>query len=128
MKTLNEVIKAFEQSNDKCYGCAYHLGDSCIIKRNSDALHYLKEFQGLSKMWNDKLDKEEENNPLTWDELRQMKGEPVWVEESELNQYWAIIADVTNTSFGMLLNLSTKVGWKGLHVGDPTWKAYRKER
>ena len=48
MKTLNEVISAFEQcKGDKCYECAYHEKvhtNSCIAKRDSDALYYLKEY------------------------------------------------------------------------------------
>ena len=85
MKTLDEVIKGIEHCHeDNCMDCPYQFEPKdfgCVDQANyTDALHYLKEFQGLSKMWNDKLDKEQENPPLTWDELKQMEGKPVWVE------------------------------------------------
>ena len=52
MKTLNEVIKAFEwcvtDDHDECYGCPYNTGkDTDCHERNLDALHYLKEYKAI---------------------------------------------------------------------------------
>ena len=52
MKTLDEVIKAFEwclnDANDECDGCPYYSNQEtdCHV-RNVDALHYLKEYQKI---------------------------------------------------------------------------------
>lgn len=49
MKTLDEVIKAFEwccnDDNDDCDGCPYETGEAtdCHV-RNIDALYYLREY------------------------------------------------------------------------------------
>ena len=83
MKTLDEVIRFLEEKQKI---------DDWDIRR--DALHYLKEYQGLSKMWNDKLDKEQANPPLTWDELKGMAGKPVWLEHPKTGEaHWAIIGN-----------------------------------
>ena len=66
MLSIDEVITALEQ------------GPRSNIR--DDAVTYLTEYKGLSKMWNDKLDKEQENPPLDWETLKQMTGKPVWVE------------------------------------------------
>lgn len=114
MKSLSTVIEALEY----CQNPADDLGnckEECPYIHNcdlectavkADALHYLKEFQGLSKMWNDKLDKEQTNPALTWDELRTMAGKPVWVEWYELidetcddihkRKMWGIVPHIDN--------------------------------
>lgn len=141
MPTLDEVIKAMEN----CYGsdaeccdkCSYTMevtGHGVICRKcdlEDDALHYLKEFQGLSKMWNDKLDKEQENPPLTWDELLKMEGKPVWVEDNidepeDLTKYWAIyrrIEKAQETEYALLCDLYYDKAEYG-----KSWQAYRKER
>ena len=55
MKTLDEVIKSYEASNNNCEGCPYD--DECLdhhvcecYERNDDALHYLKQFQRIVKI------------------------------------------------------------------------------
>lgn len=134
MKTLDEVIKAFEICIDYYCSNAEHdvcpyFGESdmgCMKEPEKDALHYLREFQGLSKMWNDMLDKEQENQPLTWDELRTMEGKPVWVECKFYSHQWAIIGEVTEN----------RIRFYGPRLvdGEPqeemgvTWQAFRKER
>ena len=126
MKTLDEVIKAFEQCNDKCYECAYHLGNSCIIKRNSDALHYLKAYKddkddltALRAFW-----KEQQANPaLTWEELKQMEGKPVWVEYDGYKPMWDIVDKIINERTIETYNCMLHNEGIGIY-----WQAYRKER
>ena len=97
--------------------------------------------QKAQKMWvNKHFAFEEPNNPLTWDELKQMEGKPVWIEEYwapldgevDSEKYWAIIAYENERRIGVL---SAKIR-QGLlfktmgDVGNGTyrWQAFRKER
>ena len=175
MKTLDEVIKAFEICgyDTFCKKCPYavnvaphpysHEDYRCSEGKDDDALHYLKELRdmtdipmeyfesgGTSQNFADtsqitcpKCHSEfvilpEANNPLTWDELKQMEGKPVWVEYNrhlnskewrDHSKCWDII-----NQFGTFRNnpeeiMFTEKGFvfekKGLGL---TWQAYRKER
>ena len=86
MLSIDEVITALEQ------------GPRSNIR--DDAVTYLTEYKGLSKMWNDKLDKEQENPPLTWDDLKAMEGKPVWIELHYKGckpwSGWEIVDEVSN--------------------------------
>jgi hypothetical protein len=129
MKTLDEVIRAYELCLDKyikCNECPYH-ERGCPDAKKVDALHYLKEFQGLSKMWNDHLDKEQANPALTWDELRTMEGKPVWVE-ALLYKQWAVIAYVGDDHI-RFEGANLYAPECRIYMGkDNGWQAYRKER
>ena len=99
--------------------------------RFAEALHYLKEYRKL-----DSLDavafSEDDNPPLTWDELKTMEGKPVWVEEKyrkgdlKSSGWWLI--DYWNDDQICLRDqggnpwfiYQAGMGW--------AWKAYRKER
>lgn len=143
MKTLDEVIKAMEN----CYGpdaeccdkCQYtkeiSAGSICLkCDLEDDALHYLKEFQGLSKMWNDKLDKEQENQPLDWETLKQMEGKPVWMEYEDGKGGWVIVGKFFSLfeheeldAYVYMYYLHNKIECSKELYGS-YWKAYRKER
>ncbi len=146
MKTLDEVIKAFEQcKDDKCYGCAYHEkvhANSCIAKRNSDALIYLNAYQWqMTNPDGDHLQLEKcrallsdfyRNDPLSWDELRTMEGKPVWVEYGiDFNQKrWVVIHSFHNSGF-CYMNVSgnyPNTFWQKDMGEDEYWQAYRMER
>lgn len=146
MRTLDEVIEGYE----RCHG-AYGTDESCeycplfdICEHDpqmaspwdDDMYHYLKEFQGLSKMWNDKLDKEQENPPLDWETLKQMEGKPVWVEYNlhirnkdfrDKSKRWCIVREfkpwhdieIIITENGFVLSKNEQI---------KCWQAYRKER
>ena len=129
MKTLDEVIKAFEIcigyycSNAEHDVCPY-FGESdmgCMKEPEKDALRYLKEYRGLLKMWNDKLDKEQANPALTWSDLQQMDGKPVWVEPCK---EWMLITEIETEPHIWLLSLDGMDYDMSLHE----WQAYRKER
>lgn len=126
MKTLDEVIKANEccdhgEPDSRCEDCPYNGIGACCAEREFDALHYLKAFQGLSKMWNDKLDKEKANPALTWSDLQQMEGKPVWVEPCK---EWMLITEIETEPHIWLLSLDGLDYDMSLHE----WQAYRKER
>ena len=126
MKTLDEVINLMEDER-RC--------DVPMYK--DDALHYLKEFKRISA----RLEKialgnimetlEKLDNPaLTWDELKQMTGKPVWVEDNidepeDTTKYWAIyrrIEKAQETEYALLSDFYYDKAQYG-----KTWQVYRKE-
>lgn len=109
MKTLDEVI--FE---------APYTPTSWEV----DALSYLKEYKELSKMWNDRLDKENSNSALTWEQLKQMEGKPVWYEH-EFWKGWIILGKVEQ---GVNCEMIPDREERWYIVKDGSAKAYRKER
>lgn len=128
MKTLDEVIAELE--------------DEGLF---ADALHYLKEYKANQEDPDgdhQQLEKSRallqdfyRNDPLSWNELKQMKGKPVWVEAND-GQYkgWVIVgkfysllekedldAHVDLYYFGRSMEYSKEM--YGYY-----WQAYRKER
>ena len=144
MKSLDEVIKKIEKqwvcpSSDEAdeYCELYDVRD--------DALHYLKEYRddrenfseaisncgkALNKYIVDinALAQQEENLPLTWDELQKMVGRPVWVEQHHGDtKGWLLILRKCDD----VVTCTTKHGnsfylYKA-NYGEK-WQAYRKER
>lgn len=145
MKTLNEVIKVFETGmlfSDKPY-------DEAFREFNSDALHYLKEYRSDKLKWEADWKsfhgfyvalkywaEQQENPPLTWDEVKQMVGKPIWVEYNfriddkdfrDKSKRWCIVrefkpwhdTEIIITENGFVLS-------KNEQIKD--WQAYRKER
>lgn len=139
MKTLDEVIHALEVCTSGY--CSNHDGDCPYLghykcnegQRNLDAFHYLKVLKDILDPLKVKKNTHEitcprcqskiaillpeSNEPLTWDELQEMEGKPVWIEGPLLTEgpHW-IILGATHLYEGK------KVGY------GKTWKAYRKER
>ena len=148
MKTLDEVIKALEwcidDSHDDCDGCPYDTGEAtdCHV-RNIDALHYLKELKDiLDPLKVKKISHEitcpqcnsviaillpESNEPLTWQELRQMEGKPVWIEEYGEKGEWYLINYVDGEHMSLINNVFDEEFADEELMGG-TWQAYRKER
>lgn len=133
MKTLDEVIKGMEHCHeDNCMECPYQFEPKdfdCITQcQYTDALHYLKEYRKL-----DSLDavafSEDDNPPLTWDELKQMAGKPVWVEYGTFSDSgWAFISEISEKgSIEFLLPWGLRLVMHEGAIGK-TWQAYRKER
>ena len=141
MKTLDEVIAEMEVMG--------------FIGTLADALYYLKEYRSDKiqyeadrKNWEDDLSqklrffdearnkliakfKELEigtlNEPLSWDELKQMEGKPVWVE-ALLYKQWAIIACVYGDHI-RFEGANLYAPECRIYMGeDNGWQAYRKER
>ena len=142
MNTLDEVIKVFETGmliSDKPI-------DDAFRELNSDALHYLKEYK-----WNQEnpdgdhqqlvkaralLQDMFSNEPLTWQELKQMVGKPVWVELLDgvgdnknwngwyvISQFYPVSETDEHIQFCSYHNLHRAQSNLG-----KTWQAYRKER
>lgn len=128
MKTLDEVITGIREEMG--------LGDPVL----ADALHYLKEYRNCGACaYADsylRCTKEYRNDPLTWDELRQMEGKPVWVEPFGAKALhtpgWGLVGNTSFTTWeGVQCCAIVKVGMTyALPVAEygKTWQAYRKER
>ena len=124
MKTIDEVISFLE---DRQKTEDWNVRD--------DAIQHLREFKELIKMWNDKLDKEQENPPLTWEQLKQMEGKPVFVEVNDGEfKKWFIVGHFFSwfekEDFDAHVNLYKCGGAMEFckeSYGD-WWRAYRKEK
>ncbi len=141
MKTLDEVIYQLEN-------CAY-------APLTDDACHYLKEYRERLQNLQDMMDRYDisvknyeeavencriaeqkywrnTNNvedmiPLTWDELKQMVGKPVWVEYFGANR-WIIPQEFRFDIAGREYLLAQDGGMIFRFQQHDVWQAYRKER
>ena len=140
MKTLDEVIKANEccdhgEPDSRCEDCPYNGIGACCAERETDALHYLKEYRETKKHLACLNDAEirgdntqvVNNPPLTWDELKNMVGKPVWVE-ALLYKQWAVIAYI-GEEYIRFEGANLYAPECRIYMGeDNGWQAYRKER
>lgn len=133
MKTLDEVIEKIE----KMWVCpsSDEAAEYCdFMEVKEDALHYLKEYRTTQTAYIKAMADIEDNPPLTWDELRQMVGKPVWVEilsdEIDLSSRWMMVARETKAHSLPLAYTDDMGHWIYGHEDDlgKTWQAYRKER
>lgn len=134
MKTLDEVIKALEYCTGldfvRCQDCPGYCEPDCDVQ--NDALHYLKWFRARDNM-SRRMDRED-NEPLTWDELKQMEGKPVWVEilsnKIDLSSRWMMVARETK-AHSLPLAYTDDIGhWIYGHEDKlgKSWQAYRRNR
>ena len=145
MKTLDEVIEAEEicsQIDAECSICPYKAtAKGWCEEKDRDALFYLKEYkkdredpdgdhQQLEKC-RALLQDFYRNDPLSWDELKQMEGKPVWVE-AQYPHSWCIVREVQKYMDGteeiVLDGLNCKIGIGRKEKYGTGWQAYRKER
>lgn len=142
MKTLDKVITANEccdhgEPDSRCEDCPYNGIGACCAERESDALHYLKEYQQTVKWVEINAEQFEQtcefirkataNDPLTWDELQKMEGKPVWVE-ALLYKQWAVIAYI-GEEYIRFEGANLYAPECRIYMGeDNGWQAYRKER
>lgn len=95
----------------------------------SDAITFMQAYRddkddltALRAYWKE----QHENNALTWEELKQMEGKPVWVEIGDGSRGWVIIRKITDT--GIVSGSDGFIGIATAYGMDTTWQAYRKER
>ena len=155
MRTLDEVIKAVEEDLE-CANVS-HPETFYDYDNHKDALHYLKEYrsdqiqwEAAREDWNEKWEtflearerhlnavKElKRNDPLTWDELRQMEGKPVWIwlspriKNTPGSGRWEIIYKFNPIGGNKNLfemEMESRSRFKRKYQGD-LWQAYRKEK
>ena len=136
MKTLDEVIDDLKNKS-RLVICTKPKDDYWVVPLETiqDALQYLKMYKELAQeselfaKW-----KEEKNSdPLTWDELREMEGKPVYIEmnngyEPRIVRHWFIITKFVDTVIsGEEMMCEPIWHFPKRWMGD-TWQAYRKER
>ena len=142
MKTLDEVIEILERQIDKT---RVKILDKDLLDSVPDALHYLKKYRDNYEALSYQVERyqkaqqceevlkdyialkqialrqycveAQDNPPLTWDELRQMEGKPVWIEGPFITEgpHWIIVGP-SHLYDGKI------VGY------GKTWQAYRKEK
>lgn len=160
-----EAIENCEIKKQNCFTCPYRNDDgNCYaldalyyLKEYRDAKNALDierrknieaycqwkdakeklEVQTSHTMWTDKHFQFEisDNPPLTWDELKEMKGKPIWVEYAADEQQtgWFLIAkNPERPTFGKskIFTLIREDGRFYLTISGygKTWKAYRWEK
>ena len=134
MKTLDEVITAHEFCVNAsitgaiCKECPAFVEPDCGVRE--DALHYLKEYREIEDEYYELKDWWAEeyviNDPLDWEELKQMVGRPIWIQEND-HGYWIIIDNFFITSYGYHW-LNSAEGCLAKEDMGISWQAYRKER
>ena len=146
MKALDEVIKAYEIclniNETSCRDCPYTEFNAegkwaCSLcgECTSDALYYLKAYKNLQNSMNwltqmEDIRKHLTNIPLTWEELRTMEGEPIWIEllyhhPEQKYEYWDIIERFDDIEGYELIDLA-KTGYLYKSLLGREWKAYRR--
>lgn len=147
MKTLDKIITVMDHVEFCCTNCKLQYDceeKECFLE---DALHYLKEYRSEKAMWEvdrkghlDWIEQYKEarekhqqavielkkNPQLTWDELKTMLGQPVWLVYDWNNVHyngWILLDHMEG-----IFILDTKDNWALSEVNMDKWKAYRKER
>ena len=126
MKTLDEVIKKMEtcDSFENCSDNCPYFNERCT--NDPDALQYLKEYHEIEDEYYELKDWWAEeyviNDPLDWEELKQMEGKPVWVEPVK---EWMLITEIDKEEDQVWL---LSLDGQDYDFGSHNWQAYRKER
>jgi len=143
MKSFDEVTKALSicGRHPDCEGCPYEnvsypteIGNTCKDIMHYDALYYMKGYERISA----KLEKialgnitetlEKLDNPaLSWSELQQMEGKPVWVDHKYYNK-WLIVYEVYENTIVLDGNGFYTQYFSDDNDKEVRWQAYRKER
>lgn len=126
-------------------------------KLRADALYYLQKYQEYYKARNDQVERyqkaaqqceeilkdyitlkqialrqycaEAQDNPqLTWDELKNMEGKPIWVEYEGYAPNWEVIEYIGNTKWKWGEVIETHLSILHKETQGKIWKAYRKEK
>lgn len=160
MKTIDEVLEAMTYEVDlnskadcwevpvDLYGVIIHYlheyrdaKNTLDVERKNSIEAYCQwkdakeklEAQTSQMMWVDNhFQFEISDNPLlTWNELQQMEGKPVWIEDNietpeDTTKYWAIMRRIEKTEGDEYALLSDFYYEKSQYGKD--WMAYRKER
>ena len=127
MRSLDEVIQIID-------GLKYPPCDDCCVKCYKDncylidALHYLKELhQAQERVIERNRYPKAEDEPLTWDEILQMKGQPIWIDLLKRDYgYWTVIQDAGKMMDGTKCFCNNSEFFWYDDMGKK-WNAYTKE-
>ena len=152
--TLDEVIDSIETCisfGGECSECSKGGICLCFPSREFDTeiLRYLNEYKNMKALYKDgikicsqTINRYEkiiaeylkdmmQNPPLTWDELKQMEGKPVWVEYTKTNEsYWVFVGDWYDDDEMRVYRMEQDYCdyiIRDLYSSEG-WQAYRKER
>lgn len=158
-----------EDINLVCKGCPYPVSEGCIDLLMADAFYYLKMYRSdkaqyeidrekwetagkeAKKAWQDAKDKYIAklkeldigtlNDPLTWSELKQCEGKPIWIEWYDPiddkrgwhKAEWYLLQwcrDDEDPEWKMLYAINDEQEQCPYYLKDmgERWTAYRKER
>lgn len=133
MKTLDEVIRSLETVDNTWHNARHFMN----YEDFRDGLHYLRQYQKDKQIYSydiarRNLEVAERNDPLSWDELKQMEGKPVFVEERYRNGdlkssgWWLI--DFWNDDQICLRDQGGNSWNEHRSNYGRDWQAYRKEK
>lgn len=114
-KRLQDEIARYQEAVKNC-----EIAENKYIKSKITYDEKLSDYICLRDAWA----MEQENPPLTWDELRTMEGKPVWYEH-EFWKGWIILGKVEQ---GATCEMIPDQEERWYIVKDGNAKAYRKER
>ena len=154
MRTLDEVIADLRDATEHLsammisketweyalrYLQSYRAGKiEWELTRESNEARYLEAVKNCERAENKFIARLKEleigmlNNPLTWDELKQMEGKPVWVEsyDSFNRRRWMFVGEWFDEDEMRLFDMGSDypdyISKNGYESGR--WQAYRKER
>ena len=143
MKTLDEIITELKTIYDRyesegCFYCSFQRECASGYCYLADALHYLKEYQRYQNTPSrnghmalvDYFEESQKNPPLTWDELKQMEGEPVWVEmdKPDVIKAWFLICQIDDSFVWVADSKGKSHNFPRVCLDTGLWQAYRKEK
>lgn len=101
-----------------------------LQEKKAELDEVLTDYVALKQWWTE----QQENPPLTWDELKTMEGKPVWIDSVPLVRRWVIIKKFhpiggNKNLFDMEVEDGGHFLRKNMRRDDPAWwQAYRKEK
>lgn len=115
MTPLNEVIKAMSicknaDINRSCKDCPMPDTSMCISILMAEALHYLEIFKAKSE--EPPIGEPPDYIPLSFHQLAEMIGEPVYVKDRGCKGHWEIITIVRKTLDGEEVALRGSNQWQ----------------
>ncbi len=122
-KSYQGFVDSYIKSRDKHQAAVIELKH-----KEKEVNEILTDYVALKQWWAE----QQENLPLTWDELKTMEGKPVWIEGCGFSGFWVII-DYFSVGDEDFIALGGKCDefWKQDMTDEnngTSWQAYRKER
>ncbi len=123
-KSYQGFVDSYIKSRDKHQAAVIELKH-----KEKEVNDILTDYVALKQWWAE----QQENLPLTWDELKTMEGKPVWIEGCGFSHGFWVIIDYFSVGDEDFIALGGKCDefWKqdmtDENNGD-SWQAYKKER
>lgn len=124
--SIPQLTEYFEEPVKKIMAATIEMTDNLIVQAITQAAKedgvtdlYLIDKKFAADAIREKMERDNPK-PLTIEELKQMKGEPVWVQGPGIPEYgrWAIVEDAFGNSLFLVNDFTC-------HDIGKTWEAYR---